>query len=580
MASRRRPGAGAIPLRPRQKSSWGLSPSARMNELLKRRDVTHLVRSMPLPDLYTFIKQLGPGDAGPLLGLASGEQIQRLTDLEVWRRDEVDDPRLVEWLEAVIAANPEALAERLHALDPELVQAFLQRHIKVHVRVADDEGADPADFLRPEDMIATPDDVFILEAPGDDEAVDFIRRMLDLLYRQDAELARGLLFQAITGLPSTFEEEAYRIRQGRMEELGFVDFYEALSLYQPLAQGAAPPARERGRGGSELQTVPVVPAPSAGASGTFLARALAALPPEHPADELRRDLAHLANKVMAAEQWDPGDEDAGRAAIGAVYDGVGVGLELMSGGDLSAATELLWTVHPEHLFRVCQTRLVELGRGARRSWEAAISRLALPEGISLCPDPPGDALLTSLQRRRPLLPAVVLGDGSGERPFRSRQELVAAEALVAEIVASGELVGRYLSFGELDADALKAALGDAGIVTPGALLLTALARRISGGAFSPAPVTASQARRFLRVARQPGATPESPAALREELIAELNKLASAFGDGAPLGLAEGALRWISRLNDQFSEVYGALDLDEALDPRFVEGPLLIAPDEP
>src|SRR5690606_199877 len=84
-------------------------------------------------------------------------------------------------------------------------------------------------------VFATPDSFFAVVLASEDETeVRLVHQIIDHLYRGDAELARTTLMAARSALDSELEELAYRWRAGRMADLGYVDFYEALELYRLL----------------------------------------------------------------------------------------------------------------------------------------------------------------------------------------------------------------------------------------------------------------------------------------------------------------------------------------------------------
>ena len=80
----------------------------------------------------------------------------------------------------------------------------------------------------------------VLGLPGEDGApqsegeAEVIIRLVDSLYRSDKDLARRLLVAATSELDSELEETAYRWQRGRMADLGFADYYEALEVYREL----------------------------------------------------------------------------------------------------------------------------------------------------------------------------------------------------------------------------------------------------------------------------------------------------------------------------------------------------------
>src|SRR5438552_597234 len=77
--------------------------------------------------------------------------------------------------------------------------------------------------------------------PGDDceqEQVAVIIRLVDALYRYDTDLARRLLAAASSELDTELGETASRWQRGRMEDLGFADYSEALEVYRELDLGS------------------------------------------------------------------------------------------------------------------------------------------------------------------------------------------------------------------------------------------------------------------------------------------------------------------------------------------------------
>lgn len=560
---------GAIPLRPRQKSLSPVSPTDRLGELLKRKDAKHLVRSMPVPDLYSFVKQLGFDEAGPLLAQASGDQIQRMTDLEIWRRDEVDLQRLTEWLEGVIAADSDQLAARARALDPEVMQVLIRSVTTIYTQDGDDAPAPEVD-LEERELVGTPDDVFLLDFDGDGATVDFVRRMLDLLYRQDAELARGILFESMGTLPSTAQEEAYRVRTGRMEEMGFADLYEALVIYQALPRNLPPPARRMASSGSSLQTVPLVPELARPRHDSFFAQALKRVQEDFPREDLHHDLVHLANKVLSAESLDPGEETNARVALQIVHDHVSIGLELMSAGDVDHAARILVEVHTEHIFREAQTRLLRLRQGAERELARATAGLVLPRRARLTPDAPHDGVFQALRGLRPRFDASLAGE-AGVRGFRSLAEVDLTARAAAQAVQVARFVAGHIALEAVPPEVLAPALQDGRPVTPGRLLLTALAQRILGARLAPRPLSSEEARRFITAARAP-----EGGGLRPELLAELERLAITFGGNEGPATIAALEAFLSGLDGAFRKSYGAL---EATRPTRgpIGGPLLVLP---
>ena len=90
-----------------------------------------------------------------------------------------------------------------------------------------------------------------------------MQRFFDDLYRGDLDFARVVITAARWDGGTEAEEQAYRFRSGRMADLGYIDYYEALKVYMLVDPLKAPPAQPlapehvsagggRGSGGERL----------------------------------------------------------------------------------------------------------------------------------------------------------------------------------------------------------------------------------------------------------------------------------------------------------------------------------------
>src|SRR6185436_16863519 len=163
----------------------------------------------------------------------------------------------------------------------------------------------------------TPDSFFVLELPPDDESQRVVTRVVEDLYRADGDLARHTLMSARSEPPAELEEDSYRWRSGRLADLGYVDFYDALDLFRPLEPGQVAI-------GEDSQTpivgedtrLPVAVAEQV-MGRSFLARALAAIDEPARAEQIESQLIVLVNKGLAAGRARPGHAEV--VHRGAVY---------------------------------------------------------------------------------------------------------------------------------------------------------------------------------------------------------------------------------------------------------------------
>src|SRR5687768_446991 len=163
----------------------------------------------------------------------------------------------------------------------------------------------------------TPDRFFLLELKGDEDTQRTTQRIVEDLYRADPDLARHTIMCARSEPPAELEENSYRWRSGRLADLGYVDFYEALDLFRPLpADQVVIGEGSEDRMIEETSRLPVIIAEEV-IGRSFLARAMGAIEDEVEAERLEQALMMLVNKVLAAGRAKPGQPEVVRR--GALY---------------------------------------------------------------------------------------------------------------------------------------------------------------------------------------------------------------------------------------------------------------------
>ena len=108
----------------------------RQELLLSSRHSLELVRALSPEMLFYTVKEIGLTDAVGLLALASPEQVRDMMDLDCWRKDQLDDRRVITWLMLLDEAGSGKLAEWLLHADIELLVLLVKRHFEV-IRKAD-----------------------------------------------------------------------------------------------------------------------------------------------------------------------------------------------------------------------------------------------------------------------------------------------------------------------------------------------------------------------------------------------------------------------------------------------------------
>jgi hypothetical protein len=547
----------------------------RADALLEGPDPERAVRALPGDEFYYIVHELGLGEAGELLAYARPEQIQAALDFALWDRDQLVPERVAEWLEALADAPYETVGAWVEGLDVELFALLLRKSGRIYDLSLEEAPEEPEGIAYP-----TPDGLFVFDVTGlpaddartgapDDEAAPptsarSIIRILDALYRADRHLARRLLVGARSELDSELEELAYRWRQGRMEDLGFTDYYEALEVYReldpatvhlgevkpgsvrmrPLDERGNPDAEEPSRAPSAL-----LERLSRGGS-PFSRGAQAVTSPDEVAD-LHFAVVGLTNRVLAADRVTPGDDAAVAAVLERLLATLDLGVEFLARGDAAREVEAVRTVPVMRLFRLGASLIGKVRRLAatlRRRGPFAATGRDLVE--------PDEALaLEAVSRHRPVLAGILdQPPSNADRPFRSLADLALATAAIERAAAAQALL---LGLG-VTPDLLapgSALLDEAGVddraVDAGLLARTALVRRLlerGAPAKSPAPLEVlepDEVSDFQSLLEHtPGGAPRLPEVLARRAETLLRGLAPPGLAGAATAVAA---RWIASL---------------------------------
>jgi hypothetical protein len=344
-----------------------------------------LVRSLPADELYLTIRDIGLGDAVPLVQLASPSQLKTFIDLDAWSGDALEPRKVLPWLRAARAGStlePRAAARwerKLAALDPEVLLLVLRDALRVH-----DLEADPDPELASDRFMRTPEGKHVVEFTVDGPEYMAVRGVLDDLYAQDPFQATRLLSSLAWEAPSELEETALRWRAGRLADLGWPSLDEALSWFaRPPPAPAHPPGKPARPSGFFLATL---------ASGSLLDRAVARLAPLDR-ESVEAQIVAAANAVLVADAVDVGDLEQVRGAFEAARAYLELGLAALAGDDEERAAETLAGTPVKRVFQHGFGRVLEL------SWRAARLLERAGEGVRL--GSPLDEALAALAARRP-----------------------------------------------------------------------------------------------------------------------------------------------------------------------------------
>lgn len=420
---------------------------------LEARDDLHvLVPALPPPTFVRLCRRLQDESRLDLvLPHATPEQLSCLIDLDGWVRDRIDIRRTRVWLHAIaelaVADRPRgALADLVYEMDPELWSVALGAGtVVMDLPPEQDDARDRIDealgSLRPWE---TPDGFFVVGVPDDELGLRTLQT-IQRVYEDDLGEGRKLCLSIQSLVPSIAEEELLRFRNGRLADLGFVEWEEASKLLRPLDHRVA--AEHEALDFTHLRRPGQLERTVRWSGPELLRRVMQRLSvPEH--DVRVREFLLLVNEVISAQRLHPGDDEAQHRAIDQTQSTVSLGLELLSRAtprDVESEAflaERVAAIGLRMVFRVGYGALDKvrkaallLHRGGRVSLSSPGSLLDRPWGpalAALCAPYPELALAGED-------PAGAPRKGTSTRPLRSLDDVAKATLHVAQASALSRL---------------------------------------------------------------------------------------------------------------------------------------------
>jgi len=519
--------------------------------ILEMDRTEEFVRSLPPDDFFRLVKRIGEEDALPVLAAASGEQWQYLLDLETWRRDSLDTPKTLAWLERLARVNAPRLAEWIFSEQGDLASLVLLR--RAHILFRDEEGEwdIPSGYF-------TLDGTFYIKAADPDEA-HLLENFLRVLARENDEAYRALLLNLSLYLPAETEEELYRLRSSRLAEYGFAPYEEALAVYAPLEpfalQSESKPAMPGALAVAEGKGMIPIASFSNIEAFAFLKEAVGLLTDPLEADRIRLGFTTLCNTLIAADSYACVDDDEGLDRIGRQVAGyLHLALEALCGGDANRAAKLLGDHSLMTIFRVGYGFAVKLQQRAKR-WTAESWFSRMGRSLDFWGSPWSDVLEGLLVAR----PLCFDPDAAGAyRPFESYGDVKKTEERLVQVEALDRMLARLTQI------ASGPAIIDSETFEP--LLFARWARHLLHLEPSFMPLSRAQAAAFFRLLRQgEKGPPYRMERYRNVFIEEFRKGAVGFESAAAAALG----RALSDVWNMFAREYENIATKD-LSPRYAK----------
>lgn len=367
-----------------KKRILAMPPENALDAILEHPMNRALVHSMAEEDLFFLINDIGHYEAIDILSLASNRQWEYILDIEAWHRDRIQLDTVVYWLNLLHQADPNRFLNWTMEEKYDLLEYFLYRKADIHVREHDEDPGDIGDGF------FTCDDVFYVRFSSDafsgiedeenqEEIESFVYTMMRRIADEDHMAYQLLLLRAASVMPGESEEEAFRLRNVRLAEKGFLPFDEAIGVYSPIKPGAIrKEPRKAGGQKSEMDFTVPVPVNHASLLGndTLLGNALKRIDSEDVLNEIQVEFASLCNRIIAADQNPVREKEHLKTIVNKAAGFLEIGIHRLAGTavppDADTGAHIICNYPMPDIFRTGYALVLDLQRRAKqwrkKSW--------------------------------------------------------------------------------------------------------------------------------------------------------------------------------------------------------------------
>ncbi len=333
----------------------GLTPRERLDRIVTDPEARKLVNTLDPQEVYWLIKDIGESDALELLELCHPEQALFFLDMECWEKNEFSIAKFLEWLGYLLECGEQKVAELLPYLDSEFLTLCLIKTISV--------GGGIGDLVTREEIELewdhTFDDCYFISFRNSGHSA-MIGRFIDIIYRNDHPLYLALMESLRSEIPSETEQLSYQFRTGRLADLGFPAYEDAISIYSFLDPDTYTRTEEKKLFPGSEQRVLNLPLNIFGDS--LLRRALRVT----EAEELLLELNGLINNAIIAEGAPLSDGMALQAVFERVHGYLNIALEYLCGENEEKAGEILEQEYLKRLFQLGRSIIIPLRQAAEK----------------------------------------------------------------------------------------------------------------------------------------------------------------------------------------------------------------------
>ena len=331
--------------------------------LLRSHNPMALTRSLSHEELYLLVKEMDMEERSEAIKYASREQMVFISDMEVWKKDQIIPEQFIRWLETLERAGYGKLLEWMLEADYETVVTGLQKIIQVqkpdHEWTTDEVLGDIPYF--------TLDFMYYFYVR--EENLETVKHAMEILFENHRGRYTAIVEGIMAELDNELEDEAYHRREIRLSERGFPDPETAHKIYRPISEKEFlefPKKDNAGVPSSENAEEPKLSIPNYlvlfQSEPLFMDQVIQVISAHDSklTASIQEEMVWLSNKVLASQGTDISSEDKVRAGFLRAKAMVSIGLELLSGGDLAKACKIVEERWLEIIFRRTMTELYEV----------------------------------------------------------------------------------------------------------------------------------------------------------------------------------------------------------------------------
>jgi len=422
---------------------YPLSGKETLDRVLALDNPQSLINKLPGADFFWLVKKVGKDDCLPLLKLASEEQWQHLLDLEIWKKDRLNLKETFHWLEKLQQSDLKRLVKWLFGKGKELAYFYLYQSLEIEIR----EETEAYDL---QDDFFTFDGTIYVRVP-DTKHRETIENILRAMASEDFILYHNLFLGIAGVIPAEMEEDAYRLRNVRLAEQGFLPYEESILVYtylDPVALDVDKPSEALNFPVGEETNELIPMAPLYHAMGhNLLAEITSRITDDLLLDRIRLEFGGLCNQIISADGTVVNELQALIKTFKKAAGFLNLAFEKLCGTDIALAEKLVRFNPLIAIFRVGFGLTLELKWEAegwlKKSW---FYRNGL--NFSFWGDEWGYTLAGIIENRPRLY--VALKDGEEHKDFEYLSELNACRRLVKRLMVMDSLMMRLNKLYPLD----------------------------------------------------------------------------------------------------------------------------------